>query len=346
MTERPIVYQVGGAGDIAGGLSRVVESMCAYSFDAVDTIALPTRRRGSLAGTVAATVSTVLTLARRVPQRRTTVLAVHLSQGGSFVREGAVSLLAHSAGFTVVTHIHGSSFAAFAHRRPGLVRTVLTRADSVLVLSDETADSVAAVAADAHVVALPNAVAVPDRTAKREVVVFAGTVSHRKGVDVLLEAWRRLPGGVATLVIAGPVEMDLTPWNDLRDIDIRGPLEHDTLLGLIASARMVVLPSRAEAMPLVLLEAMAAGCAVVSTAVGAIPTLLSGGSGVVVPPGDTDALTDTLAELIADPQRTDALGDAARAKVIANFSDTSVFPRVQDAWLGALSRRSSGTSRS
>ncbi|MGB3769703.1 MAG: glycosyltransferase family 4 protein [Rhodococcus sp. (in: high G+C Gram-positive bacteria)] len=342
---RLLVCQVGGAGDIAGGLSQVVQSLCAWSFEHVDTAPYRTRRLGSRTGTVAALLSTTVGLAHRLPARRRTVIAVHLSQGGSFLREGVLAMAAHAAGFTVVAHLHGSSFPTFARRHPRLVRSVLRQTEAVLALTDETAAAVSSAVPDATVVSIPNAVPVPAKRDKDDLVVFAGTVCHRKGVDVLLDAWSQLtPGHGMTLSIVGPVAMDLTPWDVTADVTICGDTAHDDVLEMMRRARMVVLPSRAEAMPLVLLEAMAAGCAAVSTDVGTIAELLRDGAGVVIAPGNTAELAAAMNSVLHDRERLDALGSAARTRILSTYSTDAVFPRVESVWRAAADRRQQTTA--
>lgn len=347
MSGRATVYQVGGAGDIAGGLSQVVRSLCTWQFEHVDTVALPTRSRGSLMRTSVALGAAMVTILRRRSRRQSTVVAVHVSQGGSFVREGAVVLGAHAAGLPVVIHVHGSAFAVFARDRPRIAGVVLRRADAVLVLSEETATAVRSVAPSVPVIDVPNAVVVPEPESKADVVVFAGAVCHRKGVDVLLDAWSSVGADAHEwkLVLAGPVEMDLEPWAGLRNVTVCGAVDHDALLEVMARARVVVLPSRAEALPLALLEGMAAGCAVVSTEVGSIARLLRGGAGIVVPAGHLEALRTALHELLVDDALVDRLGAAGRRRVHEDYSAGAVFPRVESVWLRALSQRNGARRR-
>jgi hypothetical protein len=82
-----------------------------------------------------------------------------------------------------------------------------------------------------------------------------------------------------------------------------------------------VLPSRSEAFPNAVLEAMAAGLPIVASGVGGILELIDDGrTGVLVPPGDAGALADGCAVLLADPPLAARLGDAARAQAHAGYS--------------------------
>ena len=98
---------------------------------------------------------------------------------------------------------------------------------------------------------------------------------------------------------------------------------------LLARATVFVLPSHAEGLPMSLLEAMAAGCPVVATAVGGIPDLVSHGvNGLLVEPGDAQALADAVGRVLADPKLARSLGRAARATVAARFTPGSSLERL------------------
>lgn len=99
---------------------------------------------------------------------------------------------------------------------------------------------------------------------------------------------------------------------------------------LYAEADVFVLPTLGDAVPWVVLEAMAAGLPVVATEVGAIPDLVSADTGVLVAPDDVRALGEALAALAADPSRRAALGAAGRAQAEARFDRRVNLARVLD----------------
>jgi glycosyltransferase involved in cell wall biosynthesis len=84
------------------------------------------------------------------------------------------------------------------------------------------------------------------------------------------------------------------------------------MLELLAGARVVALPSRAEGMPMTLTEAMSAGRPFVSTPVGGIPELAAGGGGMLVPVGDAEALARCLIGFLAGPALARSLGERGR----------------------------------
>jgi glycosyltransferase involved in cell wall biosynthesis len=243
------------------------------------------------------------------------VAHVHLSERGSFVREGSLVALAHRHGLVTVVTIHAAEFFPFANRYRSLVSAVLRRADFIICMDQEVLDFVRLNAPDVLSKLIPNPVFVDDEPfpADRtgELVVFAGEIGLRKGADVLYRAWRlvaqRRPK--ARCLMVGPVT-DFTPSSSER-LELRAAVEPREMLEILRSARVIALPSRAEGMPMVLTEAMSVGRPFVSTPVGGIPELASAG-GLLVPIGDELTLADRLTELLADPGLARRIGERGR----------------------------------
>ena len=94
-----------------------------------------------------------------------------------------------------------------------------------------------------------------------------------------------------------------------------------------------------------LLEAMAAGCAVVATSVGGIPDVVRDGeNGLLVPAGDTRALQEAIARLIADPALAKRLGAAARATIAARFTPERALDQLSEIYssLGVSANEETG----
>jgi L-malate glycosyltransferase len=99
--------------------------------------------------------------------------------------------------------------------------------------------------------------------------------------------------------------------------------------GFLRTVDVAVLPSHSEGMSNALLEYLAAGRAVVATAVGANPTLVQE-DGLIVPPGDDGALAEAIGRLVAKPDLARRLGAAARRRVEAEYSRDAMRRRFED----------------
>ena len=142
-------------------------------------------------------------------------------------------------------------------------------------------------------------------------ILFVGGRFAAKGGRDLLRALDGSLGKTVELDVVTPEELPARTGVRVHRLGIGDP----RLVELYQEADVFCLPSHGDAAPLALVEAMACGCAVVSTSVGGIPELLGDGTaGVVVAPGDVTGLTEVLEQLIRDPERRGELGRAARTR--------------------------------
>jgi colanic acid/amylovoran biosynthesis glycosyltransferase len=157
-------------------------------------------------------------------------------------------------------------------------------------------------------------------------LVAIGRLAEQKGFPLLIEAIAMAratcPDLHLTLVGDGPLRADL----EARAMAL-GVAAHITFAGWqdeagvrthLAAATALILPSFAEGLPVVVMEAMAAGRPVIATAIAGVPELVTPDVGWPVPAGDARALADTIATLAATPSdRLGQMGAAARARVLA-----------------------------
>lgn len=157
---------------------------------------------------------------------------------------------------------------------------------------------------------------------ERAGIVFVGRVGVRKGVPWLLRAMK-LQRGQGRLNLVGPVEdgfQELLRRETSDAVTIRGQVAGEALPAIYARARIFCLPSLEEGMPLTLLQAMAAGLAVVVTEAASGGIVEQSGAGIVVPPGDAEAIGDALDRLINDPELAREMGRCGRRAVQAGYS--------------------------
>jgi len=160
----------------------------------------------------------------------------------------------------------------------------------------------------------------PDKDPPR--LVCVGALTPRKGHDLLIEALDRLRDLEWTCVCAGNILRDtrfaemVSDEVELRGlgerIELVGELETAALEEVYRSASLFVLPSHYEGYGMAYAEALARGIPVVGTTGGAIPYTVPGFASVLVPPGDSDALTNALEGLLVAPDRLEVLAEGAR----------------------------------
>jgi glycosyltransferase involved in cell wall biosynthesis len=281
---------------------------------------------------------------RRVAARRrgrAVVAHVHISQGGSLLREGLLAALLRLRRIPVVVTLHGSSSLTRKGVAFLLTGLVLRCADLAHFLSDAHRTRYARLAG--RHVTVPNAVVVGSGPAgtRRQDVVFAGVVGTRKGADLLLTAWKSVPSADWCLHLYGPPDDDFRVPRDLAGVVVHGEVEPSVVQDALATASIAVLPSREEAFPMFLLEAMAHRCAIVATDVGGVQELMDS-AGVLVPPGDAEALGDALSRLITDPDLRGALAEAAGARAAERFDADVVGRAWADTYASLTSTQSAG----
>ncbi len=150
--------------------------------------------------------------------------------------------------------------------------------------------------------------------------LFVGQLRPYKGVDVLLKAMRRLPGVKLNIVGKGYADAEYRAMAErfgLRNVHFLGAVSDDELWRLYAESQVFVLPStEMEYFGLVILEAMASGCApVISDLPG--PAEVVGDVGHVVPRLDVDALVAAIADLRDSPAKLAAHSERARQRASA-----------------------------
>ncbi|MDQ1847027.1 glycosyltransferase [Gemmobacter fulvus] len=157
-------------------------------------------------------------------------------------------------------------------------------------------------------------------------LVAIGRFSEQKGFPLLIEALgqavRQHPGLHLTLVGDGPlrgeIEALIETYTLRRHVTLTGWLPEARVREELAAAQALILPSFAEGLPMVVMEAMAAARPVIATAIAGLPELVVPETGWLVPAGDALALADAIDALAETPlPRLTAMGQTARQRVFA-----------------------------
>ncbi|WP_236827136.1 MULTISPECIES: glycosyltransferase family 4 protein [unclassified Blastococcus] len=330
---RPVlrVTQIGNASQGRGGVSSVVRTTNSWSGPDLEVREWPSYWHGDRRRTLTAFARTALSVLTSKVEP-TDVWHFHLTQHGSFLREGLLLALARRRGVCCTVLVHGSQFVAFAEGNRWLARLVLRLPAVVFVLTEPAAEVLRSLGIDA--VRVANSVPIEEDPvgAGRSGFVFAGEIGPRKGADVLLDAWSaaRLDG--EQLVLFG----DLAPQFRLPDplpsgVVFEGPVSPEQVRARLRTAVALVLPSRAEAMPMIILESMSLATPVIASDVGQIAEVVDD-TGMVVPPADADALGTAIRRMAGSPELAQGLGRRAWDRVRARHSNAVVRKVFVEHW--------------
>ena len=305
--------------------------------------------------------------ARRVARRhRATVMHGH------WVVPGGVTAALAAPGRPLVISLHGSDVYVAETLPPARLaaRLAFARAGFVTACSDDLAHrAIALGAAPARTATVPYGVDAerfrPDAAARQALrgdlelpegavlALAAGRLVRKKGFEYLIDAVAASPGVV--LAIAG----DGTLADELRArahasgaadrIRFLGNQTQDRIAALLTAADIAVTPSvrddsgNVDGLPNVVLEALASGTPLVTTAAGGIGAVVAHGeTALIVPERDVAALAAALARLARDPDERRAIGARARAHAAARFGWARTAERFVDAYGRALAFRSTG----
>jgi glycosyltransferase involved in cell wall biosynthesis len=175
----------------------------------------------------------------------------------------------------------------------------------------------------AHLGHLPDPAPLPPELAATDkpVVLCFGLMRPYKGIDVLLEAWQGIDD--AELWVVGLPKMDVAPLRAAAPPNVRFVerfVVDREIPAFFRRADLVVLPYREIDQSGVLFTALAFGKPLLLSAVGGFPEVAASGAAELVPPGDSAALHDALARLLADPAARDRLGAGAREAAATTHS--------------------------
>lgn len=327
--ERPRILQLGP--DVRGGMRAVMQGLFASPLGERYRLEFVATHRGT--GVAERLVVYCQALSRLTwwsLRGRGRVVHVHATVRGSMLRKSLVVLLARLLRRRVVLHMHsGPGDVVFERTKLGpgrvaLFRRMFRRADVVLAVSAASARALEETYGARTVVVVPNPAPevppapLPQNGGSPTVLYVGGFANPVKGGAELLAALAAPELAELRATLAGPGELPAEGEALLAErprIEWRGWLGEEEREQALREAAIFILPSTSEGLPMALLEAMAWGRAIVATAVGGVPDVLSDGEdALVVPPSDPPALALALARLAADADLRSRLGPAARAR--------------------------------
>jgi len=183
----------------------------------------------------------------------------------------------------------------------------------------------------------------PEAQTGRQVILSAGRLSEQKGFDVLIEAASQLHKrrNDFVVLIAGDGNLEHRIRTQMAEFGLEQIVHligfQSPLRSASAGASVFALASRYEGMPTVLLEAMSVGTPVVATAVNGVPELIPDERfGLLVPPDDAAALAAALERFLDDASLARSVADAARDRVLQEFTVDGMVDRVESLFARAV----------
>lgn len=347
----PSINSLGGVASVVNGYIQ------AGLLNRWDVVYLNTHIEGSKAQKLVTAISALYRLLVLLIKGEVALLHVHASERVSFWRKFIYIMIVFAARRPVVFHLHGGAFMQFYHERCGriarwIVRFVLEKSACVIALSSQWKTNLLGIAKGAHVIYIFNSVTpapdhdVPPQTARRNILLFLGRLGQGKGVYDLLEAVSRVRHMFPDIVLKcggdGELEQVAQRANELgigENVKILGWVKGEEKQRLLDEAAVYVLPSYIEGMPMGVLEAMDAGLPVIATTVGGIPDAIdSGVDGILIVPGDVDALANAITLLLGNVGVRVKMGGAAKQKIAERFRAEKVLPQLEAVYrrLGAI----------
>lgn len=293
-------------------------------------------------------------LAQQLLKRRIDHLHNHFGDSSCTV----AMLAAEAAGLPFSFTLHGSGI--FFEAKSWRLDEKLARASFCACISHFTRSQAAIFAGAEHHDRLhlihcgvePHRLASVTHDGQGTRLIFVGRVVETKGLSDLFDAMgplvERWPDLTLTVVGDGPDRAALAQQAQrsglAQQVEFTGTKAQGDVTGLLAAADVFVLPSYAEGVPVVVMEALGAGVPVVATFVGGITELVEDDvTGYLVRPTDADHLADRIARLVEDPALRTRLGQAGRSKVEAEFDSRIEARRLATLFVNTAAGRSTPT---
>lgn len=291
-------------------------------------------------------LSAFLRVNKYLASLRADVLHGHGAKGGAFVRLG-------SAGNAIRVYTpHGGSLHYGPHTLRGLVygtleRLLMNRTNLFLFESAFARDTYQRIVGIPRgiVRVVPNGVSVDEMipiapTASAADIINVGEFRHIKGTDVLIDAVAELhrTGRRVSLAIAGDGEESDTLHGQVERLGLTDSvrfLGHVPARQAFQFGRLLVVPSRADSLPYVVIEAGGAGIPMVASGVGGIPEIF-GPEVTLVPPEDPTRLAETIAAALDDPGATQAAAARLRERIRQSFSQDAMVEGVLVGYQAAI----------
>lgn len=336
------VLMLGPGDGVIGGISALTNELVPVLEKNVDLMYFPTVRNRILKYSgifsiqnIWLAISQYIRFISSFHKFKPNIIHIHTSQGIAWLKDTFYILFAKNRSCRVVLHIHAADYEELYGGKPRLTRLytrkILGLVDAIITVSDEWKTRLTSIAPANRLYTFKNCITAdrfPEKSyvsdSRERKALFLGSVGSRKGVFDLIEAIGIVKNNNRQLKvwIAGYEDREgdfskaqlLLEKLQLNDTcEFMGMVVGNAKVELLRNADFFVLPSYNEGLPMAILEAMAAGLAVVSTPVGGIPEVVRDEvNGFLVLPGDVKSLAEKLSILAVDQNLCKLMGQRSR----------------------------------
>ncbi|NVO21363.1 MAG: glycosyltransferase family 4 protein [Bacteroidetes bacterium] len=289
----------------------------------------------------------------RILVKKYDIVHIHISENWGFFRYVPFVYLGRMAGLGIIIHPNACEFDSFYERQgkslKKLIRSTLNKSNCIITVSNEWAEVFRSISTT-RVEVVYNFVDLPevcDYKNTSKILTTSGQLEKRKGyydlVKVIPELIRFDPE--LSFKFCGNGEIGVI-YSELKKlsmdshVELTGWLLNDDVKKILRQSLLFVLPTYNEGMPLAILEAMSFGLPVISTTAGGIPSLVKDGiNGILVEPGDLEALKKAVIKLLSDADLRSEMSNNNYQKIKKDFSATSNMQKLYRIYTEVITKK-------
>ncbi len=274
------------------------------------------------------------------------IVHVHTSSYMGFWEKSIFIIVSKIFNKKVVLHIHGSGFDNFCNssKFKKYIFSILYICNKVIVLSDYWKVFFKEYIPEEKIEIVQNGIKINHfykitRQENTINILFVGSIGERKGLYVILNSIvnsRMLQKENIQFQFLGKGILEQDYQNvidayseyDFKNIHFLGRLAGEEKYNYFRNSDIFILPSFAEGLPIAILEAMASSLPIISSTVGGIPDLIKKQNGILIPPGDSQALSDAIITLIRDKELRKKMGEENRYKIEKKYTLSNVISKL------------------
>ena len=311
------VLMVGNSPTVKGGITSVISQLLHHDWksNGIEMSFIPSYAGGNNTKKILYFLWAYLRIFRKIKTDKPDAVHIHMSYKGSFARANVLHQLCKKNRIPVIIHLHGSEFEKWYDsvdaKKQFKIRTLLSQVSAFIVLGEKWNRIVKRIEPRTKTIVVQNTVSIPKETVQWKspcCFLFMGVLIKRKGVADLLQAVSNLKekGLIENykFVIAGSGSEEEPLKKMCTDLGLNGFVEFAGWIAekkkekLYQATQAMILPSYNEGLPIAILEAISYGMPVIASDVGDISSAVRNHeNGVLIRPGDVDALTQAIIEV-------------------------------------------------